>query len=103
MRPEIAPQNPSWLCAGGGYDRGEKVPTSRRSPTTTYHHSRLTSHQCPKSKNSLRASAVKPTDCWNLASLFKSDSQWETAFKKWEAEIPRYAEFAGRLGESAKS
>ena len=40
-------------------------------------------------------SAVKPSDCWDLASLFKSDSQWETAFKKWEAEIPRYAEFAG--------
>ena len=48
-------------------------------------------------------SAVKPTDCWDLSSLFKSDAQWETAFKKWEAEIPRYAEFAGRLGESAKS
>ncbi len=47
-------------------------------------------------------SAVKPADCWNLASLFKSDAQWETAFKKWEAEISRYAEFAGRLGESAK-
>jgi oligoendopeptidase F len=46
-------------------------------------------------------SVVKPSDCWDLASLFKSDSQWETAFKKWEAEIPRYAEFAGRLGESA--
>ena len=48
-------------------------------------------------------SAVKPSDCWDLTSLFKSDAQWETAFKKWEAEIPRYAEFAGRLGESAKS
>jgi oligoendopeptidase F len=45
--------------------------------------------------------AVKPSDCWDLASLFKSDGQWETAFKKWEAEILRYAEFAGRLGESA--
>ena len=45
--------------------------------------------------------AVKTSDCWDLASLFKSDGQWETAFKKWEAEIPRYAEFAGRLGESA--
>ena len=46
-------------------------------------------------------SAVKPSDCWDLASLFKSDGQWETAFKKWEAEIPRYTQFAGRLGESA--
>jgi oligoendopeptidase F len=48
-------------------------------------------------------SAVKSSDCWDLSSLFKSDAQWETAFKKWEAEIPRYAEFAGRLGDSAKS
>jgi oligoendopeptidase F len=48
-------------------------------------------------------SAVKPSDCWDLSSLFKSDAQWETAFKKWEAEIPRYAEFADRLGDSAKS
>jgi oligoendopeptidase F len=47
--------------------------------------------------------AVKPSDCWDLTTLFKSDAQWETAFKKWEAEIPRYTEFAGRLGESAKS
>jgi oligoendopeptidase F len=48
-------------------------------------------------------SAVKPSDCWDLSSLFKSDAQWETAFKKWEAGIPRYADFAGSLGDSAKS
>ncbi len=48
-------------------------------------------------------SAVKPEDCWNLSSLFKSDAQWETAFKKWEAQIPRYGEFAGKLGDSAKA
>ncbi len=48
-------------------------------------------------------SAVKSSDCWDLTGLFKSDAQWETAFKKWEAEIPRYAEFAGRLGDGAKS
>jgi len=47
-------------------------------------------------------SAVKSSDCWDLSSLFTSDAQWESAFKKWEAGIPRYAEFAGRLGESAK-
>jgi oligoendopeptidase F len=56
----------------------------------------------PKIKKLPPRSAVKSSDCWNLTSLFKSDAQWETAFKKWEAEIPRYAEFAGRLGESAK-
>ena len=48
-------------------------------------------------------SAVKPSDCWDLSSLFKSDAQWETAFKKWETEISRYADFAGSLGDSAKS
>ncbi len=46
---------------------------------------------------------VKPRDCWNLASLFKSDAAWEAAFKKWESQIDGYGKFAGKLGESAKS
>ncbi len=56
-----------------------------------------------KLKQLPQRSQVKPTDSWNLASLFKSDAAWETAFKKWEAEIPGYAKFAGTLGDSAKS
>jgi oligoendopeptidase F len=56
-----------------------------------------------KVKKLLPRSAVKPSYCWDLSSLFKSDTQWETAFKKWEAEIPRYADFAGSMGDSAKS
>ncbi len=48
-------------------------------------------------------SAVKPTDCWDLSTLFKSDTAWETAFKKWEARIDGYAKFAGRLSGSAKA
>ena len=48
-------------------------------------------------------SAVKPGDCWNLSSLFKSDAAWESAFKKWEARIHGYAQFAGKLAESPKS
>ncbi len=48
-------------------------------------------------------SAVKPADCWDLASLFKSDAAWESAFKKWEARIPEYAKFTGKLAESPKS
>jgi oligoendopeptidase F len=48
-------------------------------------------------------SEVKPSDCWDLSSLFKSEAKWETAFKKWETQIPRYNEFAGKLGESAES
>ena len=35
-------------------------------------------------------SAVRPSDCWNLSSLFESDAAWETAFKKWEARIDGY-------------
>jgi oligoendopeptidase F len=56
-----------------------------------------------KVKNLPKRTEVKPTDCWNLASLFKSDAAWETAFKKWEAEIDGYEKFAGKLGESPKS
>ncbi|HEY2761887.1 MAG TPA: oligoendopeptidase F [Pirellulales bacterium] len=48
-------------------------------------------------------SKVKPSDCWNLASLFKNDSAWESTFKKWETEIPGYEKFAGKLGENAKT
>ena len=48
-------------------------------------------------------SKVKPADCWDLASLCKSDAAWETAFKKWEGEIAGYEKFAGHLGESAKT
>ncbi len=47
-------------------------------------------------------SKVKSADCWDLASLCKSDAAWEAAFKKWESEIKGYEKFAGHLGESAK-
>ena len=56
-----------------------------------------------KVKTLPKRSEVKPADCWNLASLFKTDSAWETAFRKWESEIDGYGKFAGKLGESAKS
>jgi len=46
-------------------------------------------------------SAVKPSDCWNLTVLFKTDAAWDTAFKKWEAQIDGYKQFAGKLAESA--
>jgi oligoendopeptidase F len=57
----------------------------------------------PKTKTLPRRDQVKPSDCWDLASLFKSDAAWETAFKKWEVEIQGYEKFTGRLGDSAKS
>ncbi|MDZ4821620.1 MAG: oligoendopeptidase F [Planctomycetota bacterium] len=47
-------------------------------------------------------SKVKPADCWDLSSLYPSDAKWETAFKKWEAKLPGYKQFAGTLAKSAK-
>src|SRR5438093_652697 len=45
---------------------------------------------------------VKPEDAWDLASLFKSDAEWEAAFAKWEQQILGYAKFKGHLGDSAE-
>src|SRR4051812_20030085 len=47
-------------------------------------------------------SKVKSQDTWNLDSLFKSDAEWERAFKKWEKQIPGYEKFKGKLGASAE-
>ena len=45
---------------------------------------------------------VKPADTWDLAALFKSDAEWEAAFKQWEAQIPQYEKYRGHLGDSAE-
>ncbi len=45
---------------------------------------------------------VPESDRWDLSSLYLSDEAWEADFQRWEAEIPKYGEFQGRLGESAK-
>lgn len=45
---------------------------------------------------------VKPSDTWDLASLFPSDAEWESAFTKWEEQIPGYEKFRGKLAESAE-
>jgi oligoendopeptidase F len=55
-----------------------------------------------KIKSLPKRTQVKPQDQWDLASLFKSDAEWEPAFTKWEREIPGYRKFAGKLGQSAK-
>jgi oligoendopeptidase F len=46
-------------------------------------------------------SKVKPTDCWDLSSLFPDDAAWEIAFRKWEKRIPGYARFQGKLADDA--
>ncbi len=46
-------------------------------------------------------SKVKPSDCWDLSSLFASDDVWEEAFRRWEKRIPGYEKYQGKLGEDA--
>ena len=38
---------------------------------------------------------------WDLTPLFDSDDSWETLFTELEKEISHYAQYQGRLGESA--
>lgn len=45
---------------------------------------------------------VKPQDTWDLASLFKSDAQWERAFTQFEQQISDYDRFRGQLGKSPR-
>ena len=47
-------------------------------------------------------SEVPATDCWDLSTLYASDEAWEADLKKFESEIPRFANFRGRLAEGAK-
>ncbi|HZK79711.1 MAG TPA: oligoendopeptidase F [Humisphaera sp.] len=47
-------------------------------------------------------SKVKPADCWDLTHLFKTDADWESAFKVWEDQIPGYEKFKGKLAASGE-
>src|SRR5438045_1562923 len=53
-----------------------------------------------KVKSLPKRSKVKPADCWDLASLFKSDRDWEKAFDQWTHQIAGYEPFRGKLAES---
>ena len=44
---------------------------------------------------------VKPSDTWDLSSLFADDEAWEKAFVAWEKRIARYAKYQGTLGDPA--
>lgn len=46
---------------------------------------------------------VKTDDTWDLALLYKSDTAWETDFKKWSAMIDEFKKFRGTLGKSAEN
>jgi oligoendopeptidase F len=56
-----------------------------------------------KTKQVPRRDQVKPTDTWDLSSLFADDAAWETAFDKWDAEIGGYDAFRGKLADDARS
>ena len=43
---------------------------------------------------------VNNADCWDLSSLFSSDTAWEKAFKRWRKQLPDYAAFRGTLSQS---
>lgn len=55
----------------------------------------------PKVKELPPRNKMKPSDCWDLSSLFPNDEAWEEAFRKWEKRIPGYEKFQGKLAESA--
>jgi oligoendopeptidase F len=44
---------------------------------------------------------IKPSDRWDLGSLFPDDAAWEKAFVKWQKQIAGYAKFQGKLARDA--
>ena len=60
-----------------------------------------TKTQATKAKKLPARSQVKIDDTWDLASLFKSDAEWEKAFAAWEKQIPKYEKFRGTLADGA--
>ncbi len=46
---------------------------------------------------------VRPSDCWDLASLFPSDAAWEQAFSKWDKRIAGYEKYRGKLADDART
>ncbi|MBQ3388832.1 MAG: oligoendopeptidase F [Thermoguttaceae bacterium] len=41
---------------------------------------------------------VPPADQWNLKKIFSSDAAWRREFAAWQARVPQYAGFKGKLG-----
>ena len=53
-------------------------------------------------KSNPKRSEVPEGDTWDLASLFQSDASWLEVMAEFEKEIGGFAQFTGRLGESAE-
>lgn len=56
-----------------------------------------------KTKKLPARSQVRIEDQWDLASLYPTDEAWEKAFAQYEKVVEKYAQYKGRLGESAKT
>lgn len=56
----------------------------------------------PRPKTLPARADVAVADTWDLASLFASDAEWETALAAWESRIPNFDLFVGSLGSSAE-
>ena len=56
----------------------------------------------PTAKSNPKRSEVPEGDTWDLASLFQSDASWLEVMAEFEKEIGGFAQFNGRLGESAE-
>ncbi len=59
--------------------------------------------QKSKTLNLPPRSDVSPRDTWDLGSLFKDDEQWERAFRRFERQTARYADFRGQLGKTPQA
>ena len=59
-------------------------------------------NRSPSPNPSPRGRRSSPPTSGTSRILFKSDAEWEAAFKKWEKQIPGYEKFKGHLGDSAE-
>ena len=46
---------------------------------------------------------VQANDCWDLGSLYADDAAWEKDFEAFGERIAGYAQFRGKLGDSAQT
>ncbi len=57
----------------------------------------------PRAEKIPSRSEVAVGDTWDLSTLYPSDAAWEKDFKKYEKEYSGYADFQGKLKDSAET
>ena len=84
----------TWLSSDhrAGRRRRDRRPLGRGRPANE--------SQPAPTKQLPKRSEVKPSDTWDLSSLFPNDQAWEEAFAAWQKRIEGYAAFSGQLAES---